>query len=163
MSDKIKELEKEIETLKDTKTIIEMQIEKSVESLNKLKGKKKYFINVFGEVEEVEGLRYIDVVCMENQGNVFDSYADAVKESQKRLLKVVIEKFRNECNEGWKPDWANSKEEKFYISFVDGSVLSVKINRTLNILNMFGYFKNESDCKKAIELYGDEIIELYAD
>ena len=162
MSDKIKKLEKEIESLKDTKTIIEMQIEKSVDRLNKLRGKKKYFINVFGVVEEVEGLRYIDVVCMENQGNIFDTFAEGVKESQKRLLKVSIEKFRNECNEGWKPNWANSKEEKFYISF-EGTVLSVKINRTLNILNMFGYFKNKSDCEKAIEIYGDAIIELYND
>lgn len=162
MSDKIKELEKEIESLKDAKTIIEMQIEKTSEKLNELRKEKRYFINVFGEVEETKGLRYIDVVCMENQGNVFDSYADAVKESQKRLLKKTIEKFRNECNEDWKPNWANSNEEKFYINF-EGSVLSVKINRTLNILNMFGYFKNKSDCEKAIEIYGDSIIELYND
>ena len=162
MSDKIKGLEKEIESLKDTKTIIEMQIEKSVDRLNKLRGKKKYFINVFGEVEETKGLRYIDVVCMENQGNVFDSYAGAVKESQKRLLKKTIEKFRNECNEVWKPNWANSNEAKFYISFA-GGVLLAKTNLALNILNMFGYFKNKSDCEKAIEIYGDAIIELYND
>lgn len=162
MSDKIKELEKEIESLKDTKTIIETQIEKSVDRLNKLKEKKKYFINVFGEVEDTKGLRTINVVCMENQGNVFDSYSDAVKESQKRLLKKTIEKFKNECNEGWKPDFVEDSNPKHCI-VLHNNELSVLATFKISYFAQFGYFKNEKDARKAIELFGDAIVELYND
>ena len=32
-----------------------------------------------------------------------------------------------------------------------------------DVFSSFGYFKNKDDCKRAIELFGDEITRLYVE
>lgn len=98
-----------------------------------------------------------------SQGNVFPTEEAAELEVERRNLLTRFRAFRNECNGDWQINW-NKNEAKYYL---------YKSNMTDDILcndiyfyetfSLFGYFKNEEDALRAIELFGDEIIELYVD
>lgn len=97
------------------------------------------------------------------QGNVFKTEEAAKLEAKRRNLLTRFRAFRDECNNGWKPDFSDD-EEKYYLYY---SILEECIDVGWIVLgcsfNIFGYFKNQEDAERAIELFGDEIIELYVD
>ena len=98
-----------------------------------------------------------------SQGNIFQTEEAAELEVKRRNLLTRFRAFRDECNGDWKINW-NKNEAKYYL---------YKSNMTDDILcndiyfyetfSLFGYFKNEEDAKRAIELFGDEIKELFVD
>lgn len=96
-------------------------------------------------------------------GNVFLTREAAELEAKRRNLLTRFKAFRDECNDGWKPDFSDD-EEKYYLYY---SILEECIDVGWIVLgcsfNIFGYFKNQEDAERAIELFGDEIIELYVD
>ena len=97
-----------------------------------------------------------------NQGNIFPTGQAAELESKRRNLLTRFRAFRDECNGDWKADFENPTEAKFSICFY------YKEFRILNAYNAndfatFGYFKNKSDAQRAIELFGDEIKELFVE
>lgn len=96
------------------------------------------------------------------QGNLFDSKEDAQVEAKRRNLLTRFRAFRDECNGDWKPDWKNAYENKYFICEVV-SGLEVYVSSIGNSFVTFGYFKNNEDCERAIELFGDEIKELFVD
>lgn len=154
---KIEELEKEIKELKAKKDSIEQQIETKVKKIEDIEKNTQYLINTFGEVEELTYFKkgeqeYWDIV---KQGNVFNSKKEAVKEAKKRALKFEIEELRKERNGDWQPNWKDLKQEKYTI-VNDGQYLCTH-KTTIDTFSIFGYFKYENDCKKAIELFGDDL------
>ena len=52
------------------------------------------------------------------QGNIFDSKEDAELEVKRRNLIFRFKKFRDEYNEGWKPNWDSVKEKKWFSHFI---------------------------------------------
>lgn len=98
-----------------------------------------------------------------SQGNTFQTEQAAKLEAKRRNLLTRFRAFRDECNGDWKINW-NKNEAKYYL---------YKSNMTDDILcndiyfyetfSLFGYFKNEEDAERAIELFGDEIKELFVD
>ena len=98
-----------------------------------------------------------------SQGNIFPTKEAAELEAKRRNLLTRFRAFRDECNRGWKPDFSDD-EEKYYLYY---SILEECIDVGWIVLgcsfNIFGYFKNQEDAQCAIELFGDEIIELYVD
>lgn len=98
------------------------------------------------------------------QGNIFKTKEEAELEAKRRNLLTRFRAFRNECNGGWKPDWTNGFEDKFFMSFnIFSDTLDVRRAGVVNGFYIFGYFKNEKDIKRAIELFGDEIKELFVE
>lgn len=97
-----------------------------------------------------------------HSGNIFPTKEAAELEAKRRNLLTRFRAFRDECNDGWKPDWKNAYENKLFICKVD-SELEVYVSSIGNSFAMFGYFKNEQDAERAIELFGDEIKELFMD
>ena len=97
-----------------------------------------------------------------NQGNIFPTLEAAELESKRRNLLTRFRAFRDECNDGWKPDWSNSFKSKCYLEIIDSKVVLDSVNYA-NRIATFGYFKNEEDAERAIELFGDEIKELFVD
>lgn len=97
------------------------------------------------------------------QGNIFKTQQEAELEAKRRNLLTRFRAFRDECNDGWKPDFSDD-EEKYYLYY---SILEECIDVGWIVLgcsfNIFGYFKNQEDAERAIELFGDEIIELYVE
>ena len=96
-------------------------------------------------------------------GNVFLTREAAELEVKRRNLLTRFKAFRDECNGDWQINW-NKNEAKYYL---------YKSNMTDDILcndiyfyetfSLFGYFKNEEDAERAIELFGDEIKELFVE
>lgn len=95
-----------------------------------------------------------------SQGNIFPTREAAELEAKRRNLLTRFRAFRDECNGGWKPDWKNVYENKYFICKVD-SKLGAYATSIGNSFAMFGYFKNSEDCERAIELFGDEIKALF--
>ena len=95
-------------------------------------------------------------------GNAFPTEEAAELEAKRRYLLTRFKSFRDECNGDWKPDWKNAYENKYFICEVV-SGLEVYVSSIGNSFVTFGYFKNNEDCERAIELFGDEIKELFVD
>lgn len=114
----------------------------------------------------------IDFDCWDNQnldrerlsqGCLFPTEEAAELEAKRRNLLTRFRAFRDECNDGWKPDWKNHRDRKYFISFSEKIKLLLFYTGTSNHFQLFGFFKNEEDAKRAIELFGDEIKELFVD
>lgn len=124
-------------------------------------GNKYYFLQssgdaFFGRWDGIEAdNRYF------SQGNIFPTEQAAKLESKRRNLLTRFKAFRDECNNGWKPDWSNS-DEKWEIDYTKEEFRVLWID-SVNSFSIFGYFKNRQDAERAIELFGDEIKALFVD
>lgn len=97
-------------------------------------------------------------------GNAFPTEEAAKLESERRKLLTRFRAFRNECNGDWNADCTDVTQKKYYISYSEiKNGLYVSYIVLGNHLHTFGYFKNEQDAECAIELFGDEIKELFVD
>ena len=98
-----------------------------------------------------------------SQGNIFPTEQAALLEAERRNLLTRFRAFRDECNGDWKADFSDD-EEKCYLYY---SISEECVDFGWIVLgcsfNIFGYFKNHEDAKRAIELFGDEIEELFVD
>lgn len=112
-----------------------------------------------GDIESECWDEYETDVKRFNVGNVFPTLKAADLENERRKLLTRFRAFRDECNGDWKPDWSNS-DEKWEIDYLDEEVVALWTS-IINSFSTFGYFKNKEDAQRAIELFGDEIIELY--
>lgn len=98
-----------------------------------------------------------------SQGNIFPTKQAAELEVERRNLLTRFRAFRDECNNGWKPDWSK-QDIKYFLSY--SQKFDVIYTESICIrerFNLFGYFKNLKDAEKAIELFGDEIKELFVE
>ena len=96
-----------------------------------------------------------------SQGNIFPTKEAAELEAKRRNLLARFRAFRDECNGDWKPDWSN-RDEKWEIDYTEEGVEALW-NSVVNSFSTFGYFKNKQDTQRAIELFGDEIKELFVE
>ena len=96
-----------------------------------------------------------------SQGNTFPTEEAAELEVKRRNLLTRFRAFRDECNGDWKPDFTINSN-KYFIEKRRGKIV-VDYIWTVNSFILFGYFKNHEDAERAIELFGDEIKELFVD
>lgn len=97
-----------------------------------------------------------------NQGNLFNSVEAAEKERDRRNLLARLNRFRDEKNDGWIPNWNRWQELKFCIYWSNETLIARPCDTFLGF-NVFGYFKNRDDCLVAIGMFGNEIKRLYVD
>lgn len=97
------------------------------------------------------------------QSNIFPTKEAAELESKRRNLLTRFRAFRDECNDGWKPDWNDINQDKYVIKLEEKKDFYIALFWTVNEFNLFGYFKNQKGAQRAIELFGDEIKELFVD
>lgn len=97
-----------------------------------------------------------------SQGNVFPTKEAAELEAKRRNLLTRFRAFRDECNDGWKPDWNDNNSKKWVITKNEKGICAMW-TIGLNGFSYFGCFKNQEDCERAIELFGDEIKALFVD
>ena len=96
------------------------------------------------------------------QGNVFPTEEAAKLEAKRRNLLTRFRAFRDECNRDWKADWNDCNSKKWIITKNEEEIYAMWTNG-LNNFSLFGHFKNQEDCERAIELFGDEIKELFVE
>lgn len=100
---------------------------------------------------------------MFNQGHIFSTEQAAKLESKRINLLTRFRAFRDECNGDWKPDWSN-RDEKWDINYdVEDKELKAFWSFATNSFSTFGYFKSGEDAERAVELFGDEIKELFVE
>lgn len=97
------------------------------------------------------------------QGSVFKTQEAAELEAKRRNLLTRFRAFRDECNGDWKADW-NKRDDKYYLYLANECKEIVTTSISLcEAFPLFGYFKNRKDLERAIELFGDEIKELFVE
>ena len=62
-----------------------------------------------------------------SQGNMFNSIEEAEKERDRRNLLARLNRFRNEKNDGWIPNWNRWQELKFCIFWSYGDLIVWKL------------------------------------
>lgn len=178
MDDK-NESEKIMEEMKRIGEGFNKFIESIGEALNKLfypkedEWKMKIPYKVGDEYWFIFDNGHIDIDCWEGHatdfdrfktGNAYPTEETAELEAKRRNLLTRFRAFRDECNNGWKADCTDVTQKKYYISYSEiKNGLYVSYIVLGNHLHTFSYFKNEQDAERAIELFGDEIIELFVD
>lgn len=95
-------------------------------------------------------------------GNVFPTKEAAELEAKRRNLLTGFNAFRDECNGNWEPNWTDEGEFKYCLRVREGELLTNHYWLD-NMFVPFGYFKNEKDAERAIELFGDDIKKLFID
>lgn len=95
-------------------------------------------------------------------GNTFPTEQAALLEVKRRNLLTRFRAFRDECNNGWKPDWNDHNSKKWGITKNEEGMYAMW-TVGLNSFSYFGCFKNQFDTERAIELFGDEIQKLFID
>ena len=144
------ELDKRIETLEYAERMFE-------------EGDEIYHVDEFGNVNcgKWDNSAWIDGSF--SQGHIFRTKQEAETEAKRRNLLTRFRAFRDECNDGWKPNFKLVDEDFYFIIAEDNRFLNCESSKWDNAFNLFGYFKNESDALEAIELFGDEIKELFVE
>lgn len=97
-----------------------------------------------------------------SQGNIFPTREAAELEAKRRNLLTRFRAFRDECNGDWKPDWKDNHSRKYCFA-LNGIGLDIQVAYSVNCFENFGYFKEKENARKAIELFGDEIEELFVE
>ena len=125
-------------------------------------GEVFWFVDIYGSNQQHRWDKCAWIDSCFYQGHIFHTEQEAILEAKKRRLMHLFRIFRDKCNDRWKPDWKDFEQDKYYLfySFAENRI-KVDCATFGDYFYNFGYFKNESDCEKAIELFGDEIIELY--
>ena len=121
-------------------------------------GDEFWFIDNYGNVHHHNWKKneWIDINF--NQGHIFPTKEAAELESKRRNLLTRFRAFRDECNRG-----LSVQDEKWEIDYKDKKLKSLWLPNSINGFPTFGYFKNREDAERAIELFGDEIKELFVD
>lgn len=127
-------------------------------------GDEYYLLKSFGDFQKMEWTNHLFDELALIQGNIFTNEEAVELEIKRRNLLTRFKSFRDECNGDWEADWTNGFEDKFFISFnIFSDTIDVRYARVVNGFYIFGYFKNKQDAERAIELFGDEIKELFVE
>lgn len=158
LTKKAEEMEKQLKELKS-----EIERAKNWEMKSTYDYDDKYF---FIDGEGAVGRSQWDNMDIDinrfSQGNIFKTKEEANLESERRTLLAKFREFRNERNEGWKPDWTDINEAKWSAVLSYGKLEALSMYCS-NSFDAFGHFKNREDCQRAIEIFGKEIIELFVE
>ena len=155
LEEKVKELLDEIETLKREK--------KNEEFEYPFEYDKKYLVIYHtGDIGVYNWTNHKMDKEAYSQGNAFKTKEEATRERDKRALLVRFRQFRDKCNGDWNPNWNTAEEKKYFIELYPMKALcSISEDVFRSSLPLFGHFKTVDDCKRAIELFGQEINQLY--
>lgn len=128
-----------------------------------LKNGEKYFILLQdGDIFKDTWINHIIDKNRFLQGVVFKTEEAAQLEAKRRNLLTRFRAFRDECNGDWKLDWKDNHSRKYYFA-LNGIGLDIQVAYSVNCFENFGYFKEKENARKAIELFGDEIEELFVE
>lgn len=164
---RITELKKQLTELEERKVALQQELELEKQKTNieyPFEEDKCWWVNSFGETISFIWVEKKDNTQIYDQGHIFKTKQEAERESDRRILLTRFRQFRDKCNGDWKPDFYDYVQEKYIIRFnYVSNELEPYISRSTEEFRLFGYFKNHKDCKRAIELFGDEIKRLFVE
>lgn len=126
-------------------------------------GEKLYFIrDLYGTVSsKIFNINTMSDIKRFENGLYFETEEEAEQHLKECKLLFKIKKWAEIHNEGWKPDWSNGGEIKYYI-FYSNSDMYLKISSAFSLerFNKLPYFKTREITQECIDLFGDEIKEV---
>ena len=147
------------------------------EFISKLEDKPKFELTYPEEEESVYFIRRGTQVIYDTRfwsnsfidKNMFEmgEYFKTKKEAEQHLkeckLLFRIKQWAKEKNKGWKPNWKDEDEEKYYIDLdrCEGTVES-GYTWSFDKISKLPYFRTLKTAEECIELFGDEIKEVLA-
>lgn len=154
LEEKVKELMKEIERLKQEKKNEEFEYPfERMEQYCCIANNGDIIHGVWTK-QEVDTKRY-------EQGNIFKTKQEAIREIDKRALLTRFRQFRDKCNGDWNKD-NEIRNYSIRYDYVSNGLFIATLVAT-NGFELFGYFKNPDDATRALELFGDEIKRLFVE
>lgn len=165
---RITELEKQITELDERKVELqkELELEKQKNGIEypPLNLREEYWIiNDRGEIRC--SWWYNDSIDKRRCeiGNIFLTEEKAEKELKKLFLLTRFRQFRDKSNGDWKPNFDNDVWKTYIAFHHKRNKLETHSGCNREEFALFGYFKNESDAERAIDLFGDEIKRLFVE
>ena len=151
-----------------SKVLADIQTSKKDEDTWEMKcpyeeGDEYYYVYGDGRVRIESWDNFETEISRWRSGNTFPTEEEAELEAKRRNLLARFRAFRDECNGYWKVDWNDVNQGKFIIKCGNDRKLYVVSYWTVNEFNVFGYFKDDKNAQRAIELFGDEIKALFVD
>lgn len=164
---RITELEKQLTELEERKVALQHELELEKQKTNveyPFEEDKCWWVNSFGETISFIWVEKKDNTQIYDQGNIFNTKQEAQRESDRRILLTRFKQFRDKCNGDWKPDWHSIMANKYHIGYdYESQKLDLYNEGFVTKCCVFGYFKNEQDGYRAINLFGDEIKRLFVE
>lgn len=127
-------------------------------------GERLYFIDnvqstISSKIFDISNMN--DVKRFEN-GLFFETKEEAEQHLKERKLLFKLQQYAKEKNKGWDPDWSNGDEVKYYI-FYSNSDMYLKISSAFSLerFNKLPYFKTREIAQECIDIFGDEIREVF--
>lgn len=150
-----------LEELRNQRAELDMKIEllEYAESTFQ-EGEVFWFVDAYGNIQQARWDKSAWIDSCFYQGHIFNTEQEARLEAKRRNLLQRFKMFRDKCNDGWNPDFNDNNSKKWAIVKSEEGMYAMW-TVGFNGFSYFGYFKNQFDAERAIELFGDEIIELY--
>lgn len=94
-------------------------------------------------------------------GYYFETKEEAEHFLKERKLMFKIHQWAKEKNEGWKPDWSDGGENKYYIFYGhSGNEFEVSSVVISDNFKKLPYFKSREIAQECIDLFREEILEV---
>lgn len=160
------ELEQKVKRLEEQLT------EVRIELLERKAEKKSYevevpediddyvYINNIGNIYDLNTFTIVEYEKIYKRGLAFKSKEEAKQYDKERILIFKMNKWAEEHNEGWYPDWKNFDDKFFIYYFHNTESFSVCSDRSCDSFSKLPYFKSEEIAQQFIEEFGEEIIEV---
>lgn len=95
-------------------------------------------------------------------GFYFKTKVEAERSRKERILLVKLRQYAEMKNEGWVPNWDDRYEGKFSVSYlIADKRLTTDCVAMMNHLIQLPYFKSREIAEECIDLFGNEIIEIF--
>lgn len=164
---RVEDLKQQIEELENKRTelIKELEVEKQKKEIDYPFNYKEncYLLTSNGDIAEDWWSSSGNDRKIYRQGNFFKTKEDATREHYRRELLTRFRQFRDKCNGDWKPNFDNDKWNTYIAFHHNRNKLEIHSCCNLEEFALFGYFRNDSDAERAIELFGDEIKRLFVE
>ena len=164
---RVEDLKQQIEELENKRTelIKELEVEKQKKEIDYPFNYKEncYLLTSNGDIAEDWWSSSGNDRKIYRQGNFFKTKEDATREHYRRELLTRFRQFRDKCNGDWKPNFDNDKWNTYIAFHHNRNKLEIHSCCNLEEFALFGYFRNDSDEERAIELFGDEIKRLFVE
>lgn len=119
-----------------------------------------YYVSESGDIDLVEDVFYdIDYEGLYLRGLVFKTKEEAEQFDKERILLFKMNKWAEEHNEGWTPDWEDFREPKYTIAY-EYRQFVVSPAYTYQQFLKVPYFKTKELAEQFIEEFGEEIKEV---
>ena len=122
-----------------------------------------YYVSESGDIDLVEDVFFnIDYEGLYQRGLAFKTKKEAEQYDKERILIFKMNKWAEEHNEGWIPNWKDEDEIKYFIIY-DNRYETLKVDNyaTIEEFCKIPYFKSQKIAEQFIEEFGDEIKEVF--